>query len=310
MPRHRARAHEEEHENHERWLITYADMITLLMAFFVMMYGLSILDLKKFAEFKDGMATQLGRSPAVDGGAGVLLGGTGIAAAAAPPIGTGAREGAGEALEVKGEVTRADLDSLVNEVTARLDRAGLTGKASLEIDPRGLVVHVADRVLFESGSAYLRWEGRRVLDQLAGVLADLDNLLVDAGHPDDRPRRGGGAMATNWELSTARATQVLRWMEEVRGLPSVRMSAAGYADTRPRASNDTPDNRALNRRVEIVIRAAAEADASDSAAPATAAPEAAAADQNAANPGTDAATDHDAAGEEPGAHATEEATHG
>src|ERR1043166_10081954 len=81
--------HEEEHENHERWLITYADMITLLMAFFVMMYGMSILDLKKFADFKAGAAKQLGKSPVIVGGQGILSGGTGIADAAAPPVGSG-----------------------------------------------------------------------------------------------------------------------------------------------------------------------------------------------------------------------------
>ena len=257
MPRHR-KGHDEEHENHERWLITYADMITLLMAFFVMMYGLSILDMKKFAQFKDGVATQLGRSPAIEGGQGILLGGDGVAAAAAPPIGSGAREGAGDSFEAKGEVTRADLDSLVNEVSSRLRKAGLEGAASLEVDPRGLVVYVADRVLFRSGSAFLLWDGRRVLDQLATVLAQIDNLIVVEGHTDDRPLKGSGVLATNWELSTTRATQVLRWMEEVRGLPAPRLSAAGYADTHPRVANDSAGNRALNRRVEIVIVAGAE----------------------------------------------------
>src|SRR5438445_8595871 len=91
--RHRG-GHEEEHENHERWLITYADMITLLMAFFVMMYGLSILDLKKFDQFKAGVAKQLGKSPILDGGQGILIAGTGVAEAAAPPIGSGNRNGA------------------------------------------------------------------------------------------------------------------------------------------------------------------------------------------------------------------------
>src|SRR6266545_2485324 len=103
----RHKVHEEEHENHERWLITYADMITLLMAFFVMMYGMSILDLKKFADFKAGAAKQLGKSPAITGGQGILFGGMGIAEAAAAPItGTGPRDGASDAAEATGDVTR------------------------------------------------------------------------------------------------------------------------------------------------------------------------------------------------------------
>ena len=250
--RHRG-GHEEEHENHERWLITYADMITLLMAFFVMMYGISILDIKKFAEFKQGAAKQLGRSPAITGGQGILLAGTGIAESAAPPIGSGPRSGAEDAAQSKGEVKHADLQELMNDVSTQLQAAGLGGSAQLQIDPRGLVVYVADRVLFESGSAYMQWDGRRVLDQLATVLAKIDNQIVVEGHTDDVPIKAGGPYATNWELSTARATQVLRWMVEVRGLPAPRFSAAGYADTHPRVPNDTAVHRALNRRVEIVI---------------------------------------------------------
>jgi chemotaxis protein MotB len=81
-------------------------------------------------------------------------------------------------------------------------------------------------------------------------------MIIVEGHTDSIPIRGGGQYASNWELSTARATQVLRWMVEARGLPSVRFSAAGYADTHPRVANDTSAHRAENRRVEIVVLAA------------------------------------------------------
>lgn len=249
----RRRAHEEEHENHERWIVTYADMITLLMAFFVMMYGMSILDLKKFAEFKAGAAKQLGKAPVLPGGTGILLGGQGVAEAAAPPIGNGPRNGSSDSSEVTGEVTRERLGDLVREVNRRLEQAGLATATDVEIEPRGLVVYVRDRVLFRSGEAFLEPEGRRVLDQLAVVLAHIDNAIVVEGHTDDVPIRGGGRFPTNWELSTARATQVLRWLVEVRGLPAARFSAAGYADTHPRVPNDSAQHRALNRRVEIVI---------------------------------------------------------
>src|SRR5581483_2029402 len=144
--------HEEEHENHERWLITYADMITLLMAFFVMMYGMSILDLKKFADFKDGAAKQLGKSPVISGGQGILFGGVGIAEAASAPItGSGPRSGAEDAAQATGDVTRQDIGKLVNEVRKRLADNGLAGTAEAEADPRGAVVRFSDKVLFPSG---------------------------------------------------------------------------------------------------------------------------------------------------------------
>ena len=255
--RRRHKGHEEEHENHERWLITYADMITLLMAFFVMMYGMSILDLKKFADFKDGAAKQLGKSPVVSGGQGILFGGLGIAEAASAPItGSGPRNGAEDAAEAKGAVTKENIGKLVKEVRRRLADSGLApDTVEAEVDPRGAVLRFSDRVLFESGSASLSDDGLKVLDQIVLMLAHIDNLVVVEGHTDDVPTNGKG-FATNWELSTARATQVLRWIVQGRHIPAPRVSAAGYADTHPRAFNDTAEHRALNRRVELIILAA------------------------------------------------------
>jgi chemotaxis protein MotB len=258
MSKHRRHkdGHAEEHENHERWLITYADMITLLMAFFVMMYGMSILDLKKFADFKAGAAKQLGRSPVISGGQGILFGGTGIAEAASAPIsGTGPREGAADAAQASGDVDQEHIGELVAEVQRRLKESGMAADTvDAETDPRGAVLRFKDKVLFESGSASLSQEGLDVLDQVVLMLRHVDNLVVVEGHTDDIPTKGG--FATNWELSASRATQVLRWLVQGRRLPAIRFSAAGYADTRPRFLNDTPDHRAMNRRVEIVILAA------------------------------------------------------
>ena len=249
--------HEEEHENHERWLITYADMITLLMAFFVMMYGMSILDLKKFADFKDGAAKQLGKSPAISGGQGILFGGTSVGEAAAAPItGTGPRDGASDALQATGDVTHEDIGKLVTEVRRRLNDQGLPpDTVEANVDPRGAVLRFADKVLFQSGSASLSHEGLQVLDQIALTLGHIDNLVVVEGHTDNIPT-GGKGFDTNWELSTARATSVLRWLVQGRRLPAPRFSASGYAETHPRVLNDTPEHRALNRRVEIIILAA------------------------------------------------------
>lgn len=249
--------HEEEHENHERWLITYADMITLLMAFFVMMYGMSILDLKKFADFKDGAAKQLGKSPAISGGQGILFAGTTIGEAAAAPItGTGPRSGAADAVQATGDVTHEDIGKLVTEVRERLHQQGLPpDTVEANVDPRGAVLRFSDKVLFESGAASLSAEGLQVLDQIALTLGHVDNLVVVEGHTDNVPT-GGKGFPTNWELSSARATSVLRWLVEGRRLPAPRFSASGYAEIKPRVLNDTPEHRAVNRRVEIIILAA------------------------------------------------------
>jgi chemotaxis protein MotB len=243
---------EEEHENHERWLVSYADMVTLLMAFFMMLYGMSVLDLKKFADFKDGVAGFVGDGPAIEGGKGILANGTGVLDAMAP-VGREGEGGEAEAApEVRGEVTRENVDDLLREVQDRVHQAGLDGEVQLNVDPRGVVIYLPDNVLFDSGSALINVEGEPILNQMGEVLGHVDNVFLVEGHTDDVPTRGR-RWPTNWELSAGRATSVLRYLVELRGVPSARAGAAGYADTRPRVPNDSQEHRAMNRRVEIVI---------------------------------------------------------
>jgi chemotaxis protein MotB len=111
---------------------------------------------------------------------------------------------------------------------------------------------MSDRVLFDSGDAQISLQGQQVLISVGQVLAHIDNVFVVEGHTDNVPTRGT-RWPSNWELSTSRATNVLRYLVERVGLPAPRASAAGYADTRPRLPNDSEAHRATNRRVEIVI---------------------------------------------------------
>ncbi len=110
-----------------------------------------------------------------------------------------------------------------------------------------------DAALFDLGRADLRPEGVAVLRRLAPTLAGISNELVVEGHTDNIPITPGGPFLSNWELSTARATTVLRWLLDNYHLRPARLSAAGYADTRPRVPNDTAAHRSSNRRVEIVV---------------------------------------------------------
>jgi chemotaxis protein MotB len=140
------------------------------------------------------------------------------------------------------------------ELGAALDKAGLGGGVGLRVERRGLVVTIAsDKVLFEPGQATLRPEGRQLIHQLAPPLATLPNPLRIEGHTDDVPI--SGTFPSNWELSTARATTVLREIESAHAVAPSRLSATGFADQRPVASNSTPEGRARNRRVEIVVEA-------------------------------------------------------
>jgi chemotaxis protein MotB len=247
----RRRDHEEEHENEERWLLTYADMITLLMVLFIVLFSIGQLDLKKFAELKSGLSEGFG-SPAaaasIGGGPSVLDGGK------TPIDGVDAiatlKEQAQAAATEKSQLNQAQA-----EIQHALDDKGLGNKVTFRLEDRGLVLQiVSDDVLFDLGKAELRPEGRELLDGLVPALQEVSNQLAVEGHTDDQPIRGG-PFATNWELSTARATTVLRYLVEQRGVASQRIAAAGYADTHPIVANDSPVDQARNRRVEIVILA-------------------------------------------------------
>ncbi|MFM7537329.1 MAG: flagellar motor protein MotB [Acidimicrobiales bacterium] len=269
----RKKKHEEheEHENHERWLVTYADMITLLMVLFIVMFSISQVDLAKYKKFKEGI--QGGDASAVvDGGSGMLDGGIGVLPGAAGratttttaasagkagprPTATGPTTTVKSAQQAAYEAERRALGAAEQKLREGLGNTALGGNVEIAVQERGLVITiVADQVLFASGSATLEGAGREVLTAIAEGLKPLPNPVTVEGHTDSVPLGPGNRYSSNWELSTARATSVLRTLVETYGVSVQRMSASGYADTRPIASNDSPDGRSKNRRVELVVR--------------------------------------------------------
>ncbi|MEM7286128.1 MAG: flagellar motor protein MotB [Actinomycetota bacterium] len=241
------------------WLDSYADAMTLLLAFFILLYASSIIDEDLFIDFKIGVAQALGRPlPAIDGGVGILDTGNGIVSlVAAPP--TQPDDGSTadlspelEEIEDVQEATPETSEDLVEALEELIASVGAEPYVDVVDDPRGVILRIDSRVLFRSGEALMLPDGVVVLGAVAPVLDQLDNLLVIEGHTDNVPTNGS-QWPSNWELSTARATNVLRYLLEIEGLPAARLSASGFADTRPRDTNDTPEGRAQNRRVEVVI---------------------------------------------------------
>jgi len=258
----------EEHENSERWLLTYADMITLLMVLFIVLFAIGQVDQKKFDKLHDGLANSFGEPTVLQGSAGVLEG----SASQAPSPDTvvpGSQDiqdqlqaalksqkamSAASAAQAEAERRQAAaMDALRARITAALKKQGLAGAVQFQSkEQRGLVVNiVTDRVLFDLGEATLRPQGARVLDAIAPVLKDLPNEMVVEGHTDNLPI-SDTRYASNWELSTQRATTVLRHLLE-DGLAASKVAAAGYADQRPLKADTTAAGRARNRRVAIVI---------------------------------------------------------
>lgn len=229
-------------DNSERWLLTYSDLITLLMIFFVVMYAISDTNAQKMAALASSLAQALTGAPAAgvlpDGGLPSVV--PGIAPA---PGGTAAGGQGNESAELAR--ARAELQQYIQQ-------EGLEGQVTLRTEDRGLVVSMADAVLFPSGSAELTPAARTILRRVGQALARLPSYLRVEGHTDNLPINTP-AFPSNWELSTARATNVVRVLIAEAGIKPGRLSATGYGEYRPVAPNDNEAGRTSNRRVDIVV---------------------------------------------------------
>jgi len=279
---HRREEHEEheEHENHEAWVIPYADMLTLLMCLFLVLFAVGNVDKQKFEKLSESMRAEFGSgasekvvSLGEEASIGPLLGGESLFESVTPTTATPsiviADPGAidadiGPAIiapivevvvtdEVAAQQSYDELLALQQLVHERAEARGLQDAVGFRFENRGLVVTIiTDQVLFEESSATLQPVGIEILELVAEVLRASPNNISIEGHTDSRPI-SSGRFPSNWELSTARATSVLRHLTENIGFDPTRLSAAGYADTRPRDTNDTPEGAARNRRVEVVV---------------------------------------------------------
>jgi chemotaxis protein MotB len=284
--RRRAKKHEEEeHENHERWLVSYADMVTLLMCLFIVLYAISQVDKAKFAALASGLSTSFGAPVSANtnnatGSNASILNGLPAPVDIAAGVGeTKTSEGlsqrqvdaaAAQAAMQRARHIEAEAKNAYNQLAAARDaidkalrRAGFSGAARYQIDERGLVVHiVADKVLFDEARADLRPAGARLLDAVAPTLRRLPNRLRVEGHANKAPVDPNGPWPSNWELSAYRATTVLRHLVGDR-VPDERVSAAGYSDTEPLVPYTDPAAMTLNRRVDIVVLSTASPEAND-----------------------------------------------
>jgi len=269
--RRRSDAHPEEHENHERWLVTYADMVTLLMVLFIVMFAMSQVDQKKFNALKAGLAAGFGQSTSIQDGSDSILEQPGQAVA--EPIAP--NQFAVEVKQVKpSAVSKAIADHEDSQKAARLSEARTEVdrlKALLErlnkalrahhleddvqasIDNRGLVVSLVSRhVVFEPNLATLSPRGQRVIDTLAPVLRDIPDPLQIDGHTNQvkvKPKY----YPTDWELSAARAVTVLRHLNEADHVPAERMTASAFGHEKPLIDPKKPGSQRINKRVDIVI---------------------------------------------------------
>jgi chemotaxis protein MotB len=233
-----AKKKHEEHENHERWLVSYADFITLLFAFFVVMYSISSVNEGKFRTVSDSIKAALNPIVSPANVAVPFTIGQNKTVTVNPTIDT-VKEPAVRRLR---EIMR----SLKNET--QLDIIQMK-----ELTNGDIVLTLPDTVLFRAGEAVLRPEARPFIQAISDVLIDLDRHVRVEGHTDSVPI-STVQFPSNWELSATRAVTVVRTLSEQYGLQGDHLTAVGHADSRPLADNLTPENRAKNRRVEIVVQ--------------------------------------------------------
>ena len=262
-------AHEEEHENHERWLVTYADMITLLMVLFIVLFAMSSVDQRKFNALKAGLAAGFGQSTSVLDGSESILEEPGTSAAQpidprrvedTPQISELKVNAISQDQQVRQDQQYADAETeaerllrIQKRIMKALRARDLQRDVRTKIDSRGLTVSLVSRnVVFRPNVATLTPRGRLIVQTVAPVLRDLpDNLQIE-GHTNQAP----GApkyYATDWDLSTARAVTVLRYLNEEERVPAERLAAVGYGHVRPLVDPDKPGSQWLNKRVDIVV---------------------------------------------------------
>lgn len=242
----RNKKHTEEHEGTERWMVSYADFITLLFAFFVVLYATSTQNIEKEKRFQDSIRQEFNYP---------TIGGSLNPALIVPTVNQGKAIDDMSTKEQAKLVNNADLEeSIEKDLAVLLNEAQRKETVTtLRHDTMGVRMSLAAGTFFQPGSAKIRREGIQILDKIAQVLKKTNYRLMVEGHTDDLPVTSNSGFESNWELAGARASQVVRYLIKVQGIDSKRLAAMSYADQRPLVPNVSDENRNRNRRIEIMF---------------------------------------------------------
>lgn len=258
------------HDMKDRWMITYADLITLLLIFFVVMYAMSRLDVEKYEIVTQSLQLTF------KSGDSLIEKGTGILGTEDqydfknPPSNQGNNENGSTGAE--GDSSSNDdsqkplterelafrkqeeeLQNLMNRIQTYVKDNKLEDQINVTDMPKGISITLSDRFLFDTGKAELKAGSAKTLSKLASLFSELDTAISIEGHTDNNPIVRASTYKDNWELSGARALSVLRYFIDKEKLDPDGFQYAGYGDTRPAANNSTSEGRAKNRRVEITV---------------------------------------------------------
>ncbi|WP_353892089.1 OmpA family protein [Proteinivorax hydrogeniformans] len=231
----RRRRHEESSKGQQNWLLTYSDVITLVLCMFVMLYSFSTIDAQKFEQLVQSLNQSF---------SGVLDGGKIVDPAddldnLLPP-------------DAEGDEEEDELRDVFEEIEELVKQHGLEEEVAIGYTPIGIEITFDNATLFDSGSAELREESYDVLENIGEILSEVDNLITVEGHTDDVPMNSA-QFPSNWELSSSRAISVVRYLKQTNDIKPHRLSATGYGEYNPIATNETERGRQKNRRVNVVI---------------------------------------------------------
>lgn len=244
------RRREEEHENHERWLVSYADFITLLFAFFVVMYAISSVNEGKYKVLSNSLTNAFKNTTGQPGGQPIATI-QGAPLLPVKPIAKPDKLPDQKKVEEKKNEQRQKMRNVADDIKNALQPLIAQGKVKLLETSRGVTVEINDSILFPAGQARLQPASISAMQAIAQVLADSDFPITIEGHTDNVPI-ATPQFPSNWELSAMRATTVLRLFNE-GGVGAERLTAIGYGETRPLETNTTVEGKARNRRVSILI---------------------------------------------------------
>lgn len=226
----------EDHNNSERWLLSYSDFMTLLMILFVVLYAMSNVDKAKFSQLSQSLNMAMGGGKSIvakEDGTDINKKNT--------PINTNIQQS-----------EQAKMQDLKNQVDKYLKDNNMSSSVSTQVDQRGLVVSLNNTILFDTGKADIKPEIQNELIGIAKILNQLKNNIRIEGHTDTVPI-SNSIFASNWQLSCARAANVTQFLIDKAGIPASKLSAVGYGQYRPVSDNSTEAGKAKNRRVDIII---------------------------------------------------------
>lgn len=225
------------------WITTFSDLMSLLLTFFILLFSMSNVSDEKFTQAAQSLSSSL-----IGGGEGIMDG----VIVPFEDDNTGTNETVVPAEELEAPGLDPALIEIYNRVINFVEKNDLEDKVIITADQKGIYVNISNAILFGKESASISREGRSVLKSVGKLLNQLDNRVVIEGYTDDIPN-AYGQYPTNWELSVGRAVSVLRYLNENEHVDTRRLSAVGYGENQPLAPNNSEENRARNRRVNIVV---------------------------------------------------------